>query len=234
LISADSAFERVSNAAAAAFAKQPPYIVYRVDVTTTGRALPSLERHLVTLRTADDAALVRDTQDAQAKPGEALPLEPTVDALAEWGFRFETSHGRTRLSVAYQRPKEYAAPRAAPGDTVVVASVAGYAISYAPDAANHLHLEPATAAKRAFAAQEDHFVYRDVWFDPATFLPTRVVVAATDETLTLDYTVAESHWVLAGFTYDGRLDSQRADPAEREHVEASYSDYSFPPSVAGF
>ena len=134
------------------------------------------------------------------------------------------------MNVAYERTVHYTAPIAAPGDTVVVASVAGYSIAYGTGDPNRLHLEPATATTRAFAAQKNHFVYRDVWFDPATELPTRVVLAAVDETLTLDYAVADKHWLLRGFTYDGRLDALR-DDGEPAHIEAAYSGYTFPLSV---
>ncbi len=233
MISADSAFERVADAAAAAFASAPPYITYRVDVRASPAPLllPE-ETHDVSLRTSDDAALVRDADAGAPKPGEPLPLAPTVDALAQWAFAFDSGGGHARLRIAYEQPKQYAAPKPAPGDTVVVASVPGYAISYAPDDFNRIHLEPVTPAARAFAAQKDHFVYRDVWFDPLTHLPSRVVLASVDETLTLDYTIAQTHWLLSGFTYDGRLDASQG-VSEPVHIEAAYSDYDFPASVPG-
>jgi hypothetical protein len=232
LISADVAFERVADAAAAAFAAQPPYIAYRVDVRATAESLVPLESHYLSLRTVDGKALVRSSPGATATVDAPLPLGPSVDALAEWAFSFDAKDGSARLNVAYEHPVHYVAPQGAPGDTVVVASVAGYALSYAANDANQLHVEPATAAMRAFAAQANHFVYRDVWFDPATYLPTRVVLAAVDETLTLDYTVVGTHWLLHGFTYDGRLDELRRD-GEPATIEATYSAYTFPASVTG-
>jgi hypothetical protein len=72
-----------------------------------------------------------------------------------------------------------------------------------------------------------------VWFDPVTYLPTQVILAATDETLTLDYTVAATHWVLSGFSYDGRLDAPREDE-KRVRIETSYTNYDFPATVPGF
>ena len=232
MISADVAFERVADAAAAAFASQPPYIAYRVDVRATAESLVPLEHHYITLRTGDGKALVRSSPGATATLDAPLPLGPSVDALAEWAFSFDAKDGSARLNVAYEHPVHYVAPAAAPGDTVVVASVSGYSLSYAADDANQLHVKPATAAMRAFAAQANHFVYRDVWFDPATYLPTRVVLAAVDETLTLNYAVVGTHWLLRDFSYAGRLDELRRD-GEPATIEATYSDYSFPPSVEG-
>ena len=233
MISADTAFERVADAAAAAFATKPPYIAYRVDVHATAESLLPVEQHFITLRTVDGQALVRMTQGGAAKLDAPLPLGPSVDALAEWAFNFDAKDGSARLNVAYVHPVHYVAPVLAPGDTVVVASVAGYSISYVPNEATRLHVEPATATTRTFAAQKNHFVYRDVWFDPATYLPTRVVLAAVDETLALDYTVVDTHWLLHGFTYDGRLDELRRD-GERANIVAAYADYTFPLSVNGF
>ncbi len=233
MISADVAFERIANAAAAAFGNQPPYIAYRVDVHATAESLQPFERHIITLRTADGKALVRSSQGATPVLDAPLPLGPAVDALAEWAFNFDAKDGSARLNVAYQHPVHYTAPVAAPGDTVVVASVAGYSVAYAADDPQRLKIAPATATTRAFAAQKNHFVYRDVWFDPATYLPTRVVLAAIDETLTLDYNVVDTHWLLRGFTYDGRLDELRRD-GEHANIVADYADYKFPLSVSGF
>lgn len=231
MISADTAFERVANAAAAAFASSPPYIAYRVRVRATGATLLPAESRFISLRTSDGRALVRDSLNGAPSAEAPLPLAPAVDALAEWAFAFEVTGGHARLNVVYQRPLRYTEPVPAPGDTVVVASVAGYSVAYEPGEANHLHLEPATVDKRAFAVQPNHFVYRDVWFDPQTYLPTRVVLAAVDETFTLDYLVTERHWLLSDFAYDGRLDAPQS--GERVGVEATYSDFAFPASVLG-
>lgn len=198
----------------------------------TAESLQPFERHIITLRTADGRALVRSSPDGAPVLDAPLPLGPAVDALAEWAFDFDAKDGSARLNVAYQHPVRYTAPVLAPGDTVVVASVAGYSVAYAQGEPQRLHIEPATAAKRAFAAQKNHFVYRDIWFDATSYLPTRVVLAAVDETLTLDYNVVDTHWLLHGFTYDGRLDELRRD-GERAAIEATYSGFTFPLSVDG-
>ncbi len=184
---------------------------------------------MVTIRTADGKALVREGERSAAF-GEAIPLAPNLDALAEWAFAFDTSGGHVRLNVAYERPKRYAAPTPAPGDTVVVASVGAYSVTYAGDDTTHIVLEPASHDERAFAVQPNHFVYRDVWFDPLTCLPTRVALVALGETFQLDYTIAQGHWLLQRFTYDGTL-TERAQPRQLEHIEADYSGYTFPEQV---
>ena len=230
-MSADVAFERAADAAAAAFAATPPYVSYRVDVYTDTAALHSDESNNVVVRTADGQALVSNARGGDPKFGAAaLPLSPAVDALADWAFAFEVTDGHVRLNVAYVRPKYYSTPTPGPGVTVVVPSVSGYALRYVNGETNHVHLEPATTATRAFAAQRDHFVYSDVWFDPVTFLPTRVVLRAIDETLALDYTIANGHWLLRDFTYDALARSKR-EGARRYRIDAQYADYAFPEAV---
>ncbi len=228
MISADVAFERAADAAATAFAAAPPFISYRVDVQADTATLRSDESKRIVVRTRDGNALVRDVHGGAARMGPALPLSPAVDALADWAFAFDVSEGHVRLDVVYEHPKLYSAPTPGPGITVVVPSVNGFAVRYAPDETNHVQLEPSTPATRDFAAQRDHFVYRDVWFDPVTSLPTRVVLAAVDEMLALDYTVVDGHWLLRDFTYHA-LERTQHD-AKRYRIAAQYADYAFPES----
>ena len=230
VISADVAFERTADAAATAFAAVPRYVGYRVDVHADTASLHSDESRIAVVRTRDGQALVRSVPEGDAAIGPALPLSPAVDALSDWAFAFDVADGHVRLSVAYERPKYYSIPTPGPGVTVVVPSVNGYALRYSAGEPNHVHLEPATAATRAFAAERDHFVYRDVWFDPATSLPTRVVLAAPDESLALDYTVASGAWLLRDFRYDA-LERSKRDGDRRYHIEATYADFTFPDRV---
>ncbi len=246
VLSADVAFERTANAAAAAFAAAPPFVAYRVGVRASmptdarpgaspfaaspSPTPPSDDVRDVVLRTSDDTALVRAAGDATFRPGPPLPLAPVVDALADWAFALDVSSGHVALDVAYERPHRYAQPSPAPGDAVVVASVNGYAISYADASGTHLRLAPATAALRAAAAQPDRFTYRDVWFDPGTLLPTRITLVAPGERFTLDYAAVAGHWLLANFTYDAIVRARRG-PGRAVTIEATYSGYAFP---AGF
>ena len=237
-VSADVAFERAANAAAAAFATAPAFVSYRVDVRTAPTSgAPSADTREIVLRTSDDRALVRSVDGAAFRPGAPLPLAPVVDALADWAFALDVSSGHVALNVAYERPHRYAEPSPAPGDAVVVASVNGYTVTYAAsnaDATNanatHLHLEPATAAMRTAASQPDRFTYRDVWFDPATMLPTHVTLVAPGEAFALDYATVAGHWLLAGFTYDAIVHDKHG-PGHTLTIVATYTNYAFP---AGF
>ena len=230
MISADIAFERAADAAAAAFAAVPPYVSYRVDVHADTASLQSDESHIAIVRTRDGQALVRSAAGGEPTIGPALPLSPAVDALSDWAFAFNVANGHVRLDVAYEHPKQYSIPTPGPGVTVVVPSVNGYALGYAAGDANHIHLEPATGETRAFAAQRDHFVYRDVWFDPATWLPTRVVLTAPGESLAIDYALAHGAWLIRDFRYDARERSTH-DGDRRYRIEATYADFAFPDRV---
>ncbi len=181
------------------------------------------------MRTADGKALVA-TGDGVPALGAPLPLDPNVDALAQWAFAFDVTGGHVRLDVKYEQPKRFAAPSPAPGDTVVVASVGGYSARYADGDESHIVLTPATRDERSFAAQPDHFVYRDVWFDPQTYLPSRITLVAPGQTFELDYALVQTYWLLQRFAYDGNL-SSRTGEARSDHVSAAYSGYAFPQAV---
>jgi len=227
VISAEAAFANAANAAAAAFAATPPYIAYRLEVRTRDDAGEHMEAQRIVLRTSDGMGLIREGERTQ----RALPagLPPAVDALAQWAFSASLVEGHVAMRIAYERPKAYAFPTPGPQADVVAANIAGYSVQYVEDDRNHVRLAPVTPALRAFAAEPDHFVYRDVFIDPKTSLPTRVVLAAPDEMLVLDYATVEGRWLLSHFNYDATL---RGAHAGKQHylVEAAYSDYAFPSS----
>jgi hypothetical protein len=230
-VSADAAFESAANAAVAAFVRRPPYISYAVDVRVRAQGAPeTLESRTVVVRTADDLALISTAGAKKPETDFAYPLPPEVDALAQWAFDFRIGADGVRMAIAYVRPKEYRITQAVPNADVVVSSVAGYRISYAADA-GHVHLEPATQSVREFAAGIDHMIYRDVWYDQTTFLPSRVVLAGAEDTLDLQYRVVNGYWLLDRFTY---LTAVGTRGAKRTYaIDAVYREYAFPPAVAG-
>jgi hypothetical protein len=225
VISAATAYANAANAAAAAFAATPAYVAYQVDLVTRSGSQSVREQSAVVLRTRDGDASVRDASNALREgPPPALPA--ALDPLAEWAFYADFSRGHVVMHVAYEHPKEYAFPTPGASADVVAESIAGYDVRYAEGDSNHLELTPANAATRAFAAQPDHFVYRDVFVDPQTSLPSRVVLVAPDETLTLDYATVAEHWLLAHVAYDAVQHGRRSNV--RYAVDAAYSAYGFP------
>ncbi|MBC5810930.1 MAG: hypothetical protein GIW95_08805 [Candidatus Eremiobacteraeota bacterium] len=184
----------------------------------------------VVVRTRDDRALITRPGAAKPETDLAYPLPPEVDALAQWAFDFRIGEDGLRMAVVYVRPKEYRIVQGAPAADVVVSSVAGYTIT-SPEQ-NHVHLEPATASVRAFANGIGHMIYRDVWFDPVTYLPTRVVLSGSLDTLDLTYRRVSGAWLLDHFTYATVVTGPRN--AKRAYtIDATYRDYAFPDGAPG-
>ena len=212
MISPDAAFEATANAAAIAFARAPAAIRYRLDarVTADGR----------TTETTTD-----EVERPHEPPVTGTALPPAVDALAQWAFAIALDGTTTTVRLAYERPRLYTV--AVPGERVdvVVSSVGGYRVTYAAGDPNRLHLEPVTREVRAFAAAPDHFTYSDIVVDPATTLPSHVVLRSTTETLTLDYAVVGGAWLVRRAVFDGVSRSGRASrPYE---LDATYDDFTF-------
>jgi len=226
LITADAAFANAANAAAAAFKATPPYIAYRVTIHTIEAGAPRDEEDSVVLRTRDGAAVVDGGASLQTDP-PGLP--PSVDALANWSFTPSTRNGRLVMHVNYLEPLRYQFATPAPNVDVVVRAIKGFAVSYDGDDTTHVRLEPASAEVKALAKQHNRFLYRDVWFDPATWLPTRVVVTAPNATLTLEYTTVAGHWLLAHVIYDSVEQSQRS--SSRSIVDLKYGQFEFPAAL---
>ena len=165
------------------------------------------------------ASAPENRRRADAVPG----LPPVLDALAAWAFAPETRDGLPVLRVVYERPMRYDVRANASTATIVVSTVFGYHIAFG-DGANHLVIAPATRATREFASGAGHFTYRDVWFDPTTYVPTRVVLSAPGETLAIDYATVNGAWILADFSYDSRPELA----TERAALVGTYTDVTFP------
>jgi hypothetical protein len=224
-LSADAAFANAANAAASAFASNPPYVAYHLNLRTSDGSTEKDHTAQITLRTGDGIAFVEDdsgTHRLAAPP--ALP--PTVDALANWAFALDSTSEYPTMSVTYEEPRRYDFATPGPATDVVVPGINGFSVRYADGEPTHLQLQPATAAVKTLATERDRFLYRDVWFDQSTWLPTRVVVIAVNATLTLDYAIASGHWLLSHLDYEA-ANEVRGSTAPAS-IQATYSSYAFP------
>lgn len=230
-LSADAAFANAANAAATAFASNPPYVAYRLDLRTSDGTTEKDDAVQIVLRTSDGAAVVEDRSGKHRQPA-APALPPTVDALADWAFGLETTNGYPVMHVNYQQPRHYTFSTPGPNADVVVPIVNGFSVRYAENDPAHLQLEPATPAVKALATQRDRFLYHDVWFDPATWLPARVVVVAVNGTLTLEYATVSGRWLLSHVTYTVVNQARRS--TQRTSIDATYGGYTFPAAEDAF
>jgi len=224
--SPDAGFAAAANAAAAAFAATPPYITYRLRLSIQRGDASHDERFDVAFRTSDGKATVAP-HDGASRAGAPPALPPALDALAQWAFSLDHVAGQNVMRVSYERPQRYAFATPGPDVDVVVPSIAGYSVRYAERDVAHIELAPATPEVRTFAAQPDHFVYRDVYLDSVTSLPYRVILVAPDEKLTLDYAVQGGAWLLSHIAYDAAERGAHGTIA-RYTVDATYDNYAFP------
>lgn len=213
MLSAPEAFMAVANATAAIVQKAPPYVTYRVHGTVHFFKGDGTIDRTVTVRTSDGDALVHDEQTGKDVLAPPFPAPPNFDALStfqlkgQWSaLRSRSSHGEvvrdTGVHVENVVPLRYAG--AASRADAVARSVRGYAVTYAGDSGGdggvHLHLEPGAAYFR------DHTQWlRDVWYDPATMLPTRIVWNGNDH-MVLDarYAAVNGAWLLRSIDF-GRV-----------------------------
>jgi hypothetical protein len=230
-VSADAAFANAANAAATAFASDPPYVAYHLDLQIEDGGTKRAAAAQIILRTGDSSVVVIDQSGKHRRPAPpALP--PTIDALADWAFTLDVTNDYPVMHVSYQEPLHYAFATPGTNVDVVVPLINGFSVRYADNDPTHLELQPATTAVKALAAQRDRFLYREVWIDPATWLPTRVTVAAIDGTLTLEYTTASGRWLLSHMSY--RAINTIRHSTEHTDIEATYTDFSFPAADAEF
>ncbi len=239
-VAADVVFRLAANAAAAAFAKAPPYLAYRTDATVD---VPSLRRHqvisrAVETRTKDDYAVLQDLPKGRRQYAHSFPLIPTFDAISYFRLQYNGSQRDALSYVQMQQPITFTDPRTTSHADVVVVTLKYYHATYAPDSTDsllHVVLDPLPTLTRG---NDSDFYLHDVYVDPATDLPTRVHYSGPATDFTCDYATVENHWlvkhVVYTHTFFGPLHLGRVTFT----VDSTNSDFRFPagpsdPKLAG-
>lgn len=148
----DVAFEQASNAAAAKWAARPAYVTY---VTHTHIEAPSVHQslnidRLVTVRSADDVAILKDLPNGGQSMAPSFPISPTFDALAY--FRLNTNatwHKRIFANITGPEgsgsivPITFKDPKPSENE-VIVTTLRYYYPKFAPDSSDapdgHMHI----------------------------------------------------------------------------------------------
>lgn len=230
MITADVAFRQAANAAAAVYAKAPPYLAYRTDVVVD---IPSLRRHqtisrAVETRTKDDYAVLQDLPRGQRQYAHSFPLIPTFDALSYFRVQY---NGGTRNALSYvemQQPLTFSDPNPATHSDVVVTYLRYYHATYAPDSNDriaHILMEPLQTLTRGNSSD---FYLHDVYIETATNLPTRVVYAGPTTDLAVDYTTVDNHWLVRHLTYNHTFYGPLKLGRVTANVEATNTEFRFP------
>lgn len=201
MLSPADAFIAVANATAAIVEKAPPYVTYHVRGTFHAAGEGTADR-TVTVRTDDGLSIVHDDASGKDELRPPFPASPAFDALSSFTLNGQITisngkgphhDGDMRITNVHPLHYESVASRA----DAVSRSIKGYVVTYADDATpalGHIHLE-------RNAAMHDRKWLRDVWYDPATLLPSRIVWGGeNDFTLDTHYQIVADHWLLSTIT----------------------------------
>lgn len=197
MLSGPEAFMAVANATAAIVERAPAFVTYRVHGVFHAAGEGTTDR-TVTVRSDDGVAIVHDDATGKDELRPPFPAPPTFDALATFHISGEITmrggkgpHRGGDLRITNIEPLHY--ERTAAHADAVARSVKGYVVTYADDAtptSGHLHLE-------RNALMHGRKWLRDVWYDPVTLLPTRILWGGiNDFTLDARYHIVAGHWLL--------------------------------------
>ena len=243
MLTADAEFRAVANAAFDAWQRQPPYVAYRVDVDVEVPAMKQSRRisRAVEVRTRDDLAVLQDLPSGANQLGHAFPVPPTFDALSYFKIDFHLGDpvrqhnpltAVTMLSPApgtAPQPLRFTDPVASSPDvSVVVTSLRNYYAQYAPDSGDriaHIVMQPLAALTRD---NDSSFYLKDVYVDTVTNLPTRIVYSGPTTEFTIDYTVAENHWLIDHVHYTRTLVAFLHIGQTTFTTDANYAAFAFP------
>jgi hypothetical protein len=225
MISAPEAFMAVANATAAIVQKAPPYVTYHVHAVFHAAGEGSVDRTVI-VRSDDGVSVVRDDASGKDVLRPPFPAPPTFDALAKFKLLGQIEmNGKKRegdMRITNVRPLHY--ETAASTADAISRSVKGYVVTYAPDATpvvGHLHLE-------RNALMKERFWLRDVWYDPATLVPTRVLWGGeNDFGLDAVYNTVEGHWLLRSILVGGTFHAPLWLGRMTVSISGSYDGYAF-------
>jgi hypothetical protein len=234
LLPADVAFRSAANAAAAEFAKAPPYLSYRTNAVVD---LPSLNKHQVIARqvetrTADDFAVLQDLPQGQRQYNHSFPLIPTFDALSYFYLQYNGNRHDAISYVKQVQPITFADPRLTSHADVIVTRLRYYHATYAPDSTDavlHLLMDPLQTLTKDNSSA---FYLHDVYISGATMLPTRVVYAGRDADFACDYTTIDNHWLVNHFTYRQTVHGPLRIGSVTFTVDGSFDNFGFPTTPA--
>ncbi len=237
MMTADLALALLINRTSESFqAKAPLYMTYTEH---THISAPSLGRsqdinRSVSVRVADNLAVMQDLPAGAQRTGQAFPLPPYFDALSGFSYSYYAGPKRVDITVNQGRLYFFPIPQPDPSVNVVVPYNSYWAASYAPDstdAALHVLIDPTPRIQGLYPSE--------VVEDAATHLPARVEYRATgadDEVISFNYQVIQGYWVIAHFTFTA---TQHAIGMRFKTItDVTFSDIAFPseppdPRLAG-
>lgn len=153
----------------------------------------------VSVRVADNFAVMKDLPNGQERTGQAFPIVAYFDPFSNFSFGYFANLKRVDITLDRGKPYRFPIPEPDPSVTVVVPYNSFWATSFAPDSADnalHLLIAPTPRITRGLCPVE-------VVEDPASHLPSHIEMRAIegDEDFALDYQIIEGHWVVVHGTF---------------------------------
>ncbi len=220
---------RAANAAAAALRSQPAYVSYREVIHAAEGTHRIDETVRVVVRTEDNRASLTYSDGSTFVDPAPPGVPPTFDFLADFFFTYDFTGVHARLMVDYSRPRTFVPTVKGANATVTVSSVRGYAVEAAPSP------DPETVKLTlrrldGLAARQDPIQtflgFTNLDYDAASGLPTRIVFAGLNNTMSVDYAAKSgvnvlTHFAFSATTYDSHKHALLAT------YDATYDDVRF-------
>ena len=232
---ADLALAALINRAGSTYASSAPaYITYREHTHVEGSGRFEDIDRAVSVRVADNLAVMQDLPNGAVRTGSAFPVIPFFDPFSSFRFSYFANLKKIDISFDTGKPYYFKMPDADPSVDVVVPYVSEWAPRYAPDStpdALHFLIDPTSRTG-------DSFYPTEVREDPSTQLPSFVAmqVNGSDMTITLEYSMVDGHWVITRGTWSS---TQRVFVSSfKVTAVTTFSDFTFPdtapdPRLAG-
>jgi len=235
MIPAAEVFMHCANTVAAQYAKVPPFATYDVHTKLHMLKKDDAFDRRVSVRTADQVAVVFDDRTKKEKLDAPFPAPPNLDPLAHFklmgAFILKIGggsgpHRDLAFSVSNVDPLTYETTIKSDAN-VVARAVRGYSVAVVDDAGErltHLHL---IAGPSVRGADSSSAWFRDVYIDKATDLPIRVVYENSFGTMTADYETVQGYWLLKSFTIHWELVAPLHIGQSTFAFESTFDNYAF-------
>ncbi len=212
----------------------PAYITYREHTHVEGSGRSEDLDRAVSVRVADDFAVMQDLPQGAVRTGAAFPVIPFFDPFSSFHFSYFANLKKIDITFDPGQPYYFKLPDPDAGVDVVVPYISEFAPRYAPDStpdALHVLIDPTSRTGNSFYPTE-------VREDPQTHLPSYVAmqVNGSDMTISLSYAMVDGHWVITRGTWSA---TQRVLVSSfKVTATTDFSDFTFPetapdPRLAG-
>ncbi|MGD0968923.1 MAG: hypothetical protein ABR949_11635 [Candidatus Aquilonibacter sp.] len=237
MIGADAALAALINRAAATYlTAAPTYITFRETTHIEGASKSEDINRAVSVRVADDYAVMQDLPNGGERTGSAFPVIPFFDPFSSFSFNYFANLKKLEIDFFPGQPYQFQFPAPDPSVNAVIPYFSFWAPRYAPDSTDdalHLLIEPTARTGR------DDMFPSDVTEDPATHLPSHVTLQdnGNDMTIGLDFSMVNGYWVITRGTFSATQHVAILG-AFKVNAVTTFSDFTFPttapdPRLAG-